>query len=171
MNTDKNVAQKFCSLRQGIGYNLLKMKLQEININEVVFSLLKYNFMVEINGSRYDLMFGVSETGEISCNQTYYPNSEPLTSHELIEKSFREGKWFYLTDIHLTDEELLLNKGIIEGLEISQEMKKREGLVDRLLEHCVNDNESKLNDIKDVSKKYLMSLSKDEFCKYIFKSQ
>ena len=174
MNTDKTLRNKFYLSRNGIKYNLLKKKMREIDVDDVIFYLLKYSFMVDINGSKYDITFGINKDGEIGFSQTYYPNSEQLTSYEITRKAFREGKWFYLTDKDLTEDEFKENQNIIKELEDRSELKSREFIIDRTWDGYVdyiNKLGSKVKCTKEECIEYVKSLSREEFNNFINKSK
>lgn len=67
-------------------------ELQEIELREVVRNLLKFSFVVEIDGHKYDMSFG-AKRGTIGWGWSSSP-SPHLTSTEIVDRAFREGKWY-----------------------------------------------------------------------------
>lgn len=64
------------------------------DLSYILMNLLKEDFVLEINGSKYDISFGKNEqTGEIGYSWSSAP-SPHLTSSEIIEKGFKDGKWY-----------------------------------------------------------------------------
>lgn len=76
-------------------HNWQHKKLIQINdLSYILVNLLKEEFVVEIDGSKYDISFGKNEeTGEIGYSWSSAP-SPHLTSSEIIEKGFKNGKWY-----------------------------------------------------------------------------
>jgi hypothetical protein len=72
-------------------------ELSEVDITYVIANLLKDKFVVEINGSKYDLSFGISNKDEIGWSYSAYPSSNFL-SYEVLEYAFRNGNWFVVAD-------------------------------------------------------------------------
>lgn len=68
------------------------------DLSEVIINLLTKRFVVEIDGHMYDLSFGYNEEeNEISYAWSSAP-SPHLKSWEIINRAFKEGKWFSLRD-------------------------------------------------------------------------
>ena len=163
MHTDETLNNKFATSIKELKYSTLKKRIIEIDISFVIFNLLKYDFVVDINGSKYDLSFGLNkENGEIGNYQVCYPNSESLCSYEVIEKAFKEGKWFYVTGEDLTEEELERNIKEINKLKELEELKDRSFIVDRLMNVCIKKEAIEIYE-KEKIKDKLMALSKEEF--------
>lgn len=103
MNTDKTLNDTF--------YNNYKNKypiyyykeLEEINVDDVIFNLLKYNFVVELNGKKISITFGKNENDEIGTTQACEEGLD-YTSYETISRSFKEGKWFKVTNRNTSEE-------------------------------------------------------------------
>ena len=76
-------------------------QIHPISVDDVIWNLLKQNFVVEIEGHRYDVTFGQNQKGEIGFSSTIYP-SPHLVSSEFIRRAFREGTWYELSDKPLT---------------------------------------------------------------------
>lgn len=92
-------------------------KLKPIrDLSYVITNLLKLKFVVEIDGHKYDISFGSdSENGEIGYGWSSYP-SPHIYSNEIIEKAFKEGKWYEVTDEYLPIEIIEQNKTQLEEL-------------------------------------------------------
>lgn len=101
MNTDKTLTDVFCENNK---YPIWYFKeIEETTISYVIFNLLKETFVVEINNRKIVITFGKNRKHEIGCTQSCDEGLE-FTSYETIEKAFREGKWFVITDKDTTDE-------------------------------------------------------------------
>lgn len=92
MRTEATLYKEFAKPQ----HNWQSKKLQEVELDEVLQNLLKHKFVVEINGSKYDISFG-AKRGKIGWGWSSSP-SPHLTSSEIIEKAFREGKWFVVME-------------------------------------------------------------------------
>ena len=105
MNTDKTLDIEFAnSINEKYPIWYYK-QLEETSIYYVLLNLLKNKFVVEIDGSKHEIMFGKNRKHEIWFTSRYDELSEVrLCSSEIIEKGFREGKWYIITDIDTTDE-------------------------------------------------------------------
>lgn len=78
------------------------------DLSYVISNLLKIKFVVEIDGHKYDLSFYKNnETGGVCYSWSSHPSPD-LKSWEIIEKAFRNGKWYEVTDEDLTKEEIEL---------------------------------------------------------------
>jgi hypothetical protein len=78
-------------------HNWQSKQLQAVDdLMYVIQNLLKKKFVVDIEGNKYDISFGVSK-GLIGYGWSSSP-SPHLMSWEIIEKGFREGKWFVVLD-------------------------------------------------------------------------
>lgn len=103
MNSEKTLHEKFIEQKEyPIWYY---KKLEKVNISYVILNLLKENFVVEINGIKHEITFGKNRKAEIGQCILYDDilNSK-LTSHEVIEKGFRKGVWFVVSDDDTSDE-------------------------------------------------------------------
>ncbi|QUH21754.1 hypothetical protein [Alkaliphilus sp. B6464] len=103
MNTDKTLNNKFIENNDNpIWYY---KELKSVDVDYVISYLLKETFVVDINGSKHEITFGKNRKGEIGqyIRSDNLRNSE-LCSFEVIEKGFREGKWFVVTDADTSDE-------------------------------------------------------------------
>ena len=64
------------------------------DLSDVIPNLLKHKFVVEIEGHKYDLSFGYNAK-EKYIGQSWSGSPSPqLTSVEILNKAFKEGKWF-----------------------------------------------------------------------------
>ncbi|QNR65362.1 hypothetical protein IAQ67_15820 [Paenibacillus peoriae] len=66
------------------------------DLSFVIQNLLTNKFVVEINENMYDIAFGIKRK-KIAYGWSSSP-SPHLKSFEIIEKAFREGKWFIIED-------------------------------------------------------------------------
>lgn len=97
MNTDKTLNEKFLKRTD---YPIWYYKeLQAVGVDHVIWNLLKEPFVVEIDGAKHEITFGKNRKGEIGqCIRYDEMNKNTLTSYSVVEKGFREGKWFVITD-------------------------------------------------------------------------
>lgn len=75
-------------------HNYQKYKLKEIELADVITHLLDYDFVVEIDGYKYDIEFGYDVKNKYI---TYCWSASPspnLCSYEILEKAFKDGKWY-----------------------------------------------------------------------------
>ena len=79
-------------------------KLLEIDLRSVLANLLLNDFVVEIDGYKYDISFCKALNGDITFINSIFP-SPFIASHEIIDKAFREGRWFIVTDEDLSEDE------------------------------------------------------------------
>jgi len=103
MNTDKTIRDKFTDNNPNpIWYY---KELKSVDVDYVIFYLLKETFVVEIDGSKHEITFGKNRKGEIGqCIKYDDIGSSWLCSFEVINKGFRTGKWFTITDTDTSDE-------------------------------------------------------------------
>lgn len=80
-------------------------ELEEVPLNWVMYNLLKENFVVEIDGCKHGLTFGLNKDNEISrcCRHDDIKHSN-LISSDVMERGLREGKWFIVTNKDTTEE-------------------------------------------------------------------
>ncbi len=105
INTVKTLKTEFCNIAKN---NLCKWQtkvLQPVDVDYVIWNLLKENFVVEIDGHKYDITFGKNRKGEIGSSMTLYP-SPAMCSYEVINKGFITGKWYRVTEKDLSQEEI-----------------------------------------------------------------
>lgn len=103
MNTDKTLRSKFIDRKD---YPIWYYKeLQPVKVDYVIWNLLKEPFVVEINGSKHEITFGKNRKSEIGqCIKYDDINNSGLCSYEVVEKGFKDGQWFTITDTDTTDE-------------------------------------------------------------------
>ena len=101
MNTDKTLKAKFIEKKDyPIWYY---NELRETTVDYVIWNLLLESFVVEVDGSKYELTFGKNRKNEIGSN-TRYDDIVHTQVTCVIDKGFREGKWYTITDVATTDE-------------------------------------------------------------------
>lgn len=101
MNTDKTLNNTFYNNYKSEYPIYYYKELEEIDVDDVIFNLLKYNFVVELNGKKISITFGKNENDEIGTTQICEEGLD-YTSYETISRSFREGKWFKVTNKNTT---------------------------------------------------------------------
>lgn len=103
MNTNKTLDNKFIENRERpIWYY---KELKPVDVDYVIWYLLKETFVVEIDGGKHEITFGKNRKGEIGqCIKYDDIGNSSLCSFEVIKKGFREGKWFVITDTDTSDE-------------------------------------------------------------------
>ena len=71
-------------------------KLSPISIDTVVFKILSERFVVEIDSVKYGLEFYRSEEYGMQMKYEYddLADKKIISSHEILEKAFREGAWY-----------------------------------------------------------------------------
>jgi len=102
MNTDKTLREKFGDNLHDYPIWYYK-QLKEIDVEDVIFNLLKETFVVEINGKKIVMTFGKNKKHEIGCTQSCDEGLE-YTSYKTIRRAFTEGKWFRITEEDTTDD-------------------------------------------------------------------
>lgn len=101
MNTDKTLRDKFVSNMNNYPIWYYK-QLKKIDVDDVIFNLLRETFVVELNGKKIVMTFGKNRKHEIGCTQSCNEGLD-YTSYKTIRKAFTEGKWFRITDEDTTD--------------------------------------------------------------------
>lgn len=104
MNTDKTLDDTFI---KNTGHPIWYYKeLKTVDIDYVIAYLLKETFVVDIDGSKHEITFGHNKKENYIGQCIIYDDIENsnLCSFEVIEKGFREGKWFIVTDKDTSDE-------------------------------------------------------------------
>lgn len=100
INTSKELIDKFVNPNKSWQTH----KLKEIDIAEVILNLLKKDFVVEIDGYKYDITFGINKDNEIG--QTIILKDSPsLCSFEIINLGFKKGIWYEILDEELSEDE------------------------------------------------------------------
>lgn len=128
------------SLRSEFGKRLHNWQCKRLipieDLSYVILNLLKIKFVVEIDGHKYDLSFGKNnETGEVCYGWSSYPSPD-LRSWEIIEKAFRNGKWYEVTDEDLTKEEI---ESILKPIK-EREEKEAEEFIKECIERIKSKN-------------------------------
>lgn len=104
MNTDKTLNEKFIEKK---GYPIWFYKeLKSVNVDYVIAYLLKYPFVVEIDGSKHEITFGHNKKENYVGQCIRYDDikNSNLCSFEVVGKGFKEGKWFVITDTDTSDD-------------------------------------------------------------------
>lgn len=103
MNTDKTIDQKFLKREE---YPIWYYKeLEEVDVSYVVLYMLTETFVVEIDGSKHEITFGKNRKHEIGqCIRYDDIKNSNLSSYRVIDKGFRKGKWFRISEKDTTDE-------------------------------------------------------------------
>lgn len=103
MNTNKTLDNKFIENREHPIWYYKGLKL--VDVDYVIWNLLKETFVVEIEGIKHEITFGKNRKSEIGqCIKYNDIRNSKLCSFEVVQKGFREGKWFVITDIDTTVE-------------------------------------------------------------------
>lgn len=162
MNTKETLNKKFLAERSDdCEYSILRNRIEKVDIDFVILNLLKYDYVLEINESKFDITFGLNKkSGEIGNFIKPYPNSNLLMDGNIIEKGFKEGKWYYVTDEKLNNEEFQKNKKEIKVLKKKEELKHRSDFLDMLIDSIKN--EECKSAIKKLKSK-LIEVESDEF--------
>lgn len=127
MNTDKTLKEKFGSTINDYPIWFYK-ELDEVDISYVIFNLLKETFVVELDNKKIVMTFGKNRKHEIGCTQSCHEGLD-YTSYTTIEKAFKEGKWFILSDNDTSDS---FKEEYIKDLEEKQKIELRNGRIDIL---------------------------------------
>ena len=141
-------------------------KLLEVSVDYVIFNLLKEDFVVEINGEKHEITFGVNDNGEIGQSIRYDEHNTWLCSFEVISKGFKEGTWYIVTedDIDAAEQEKLILKNEEKELEKYRDFHKElvTSFKDDLLIRFKNDyskKDSKYSEMSNESfRKYLIDM-------------
>ena len=102
MNTDKTLREKFVDNIDGYPIWYYK-QIEKIEVDDVIFNLLKETFIVELNDKKIVMTFGKNRKHEIGCTQSCNEGLD-YTSYKTIRKAFTEGKWFRVLEEDTTDE-------------------------------------------------------------------
>ncbi|HCL4447172.1 TPA: hypothetical protein N2D16_002777 [Clostridium botulinum] len=103
INTEETINKNFVSRNENPIWYYKELEL--VDVGYVIWNLLKKKFVVEIEGSKHEILFGKNKDDEIGQYIRYddIKNSN-LTSYKVIERGFKEGKWFIITDKDTSDE-------------------------------------------------------------------
>lgn len=167
MNTSETLRKKF--INKGNPNNLpiwYYKKLLEVSVDYVIFNLLKEDFVVEINGEKHEITFGVNDNGEIGQSIRYDEHNTWLCSFEVISKGFKEGTWYIVTedDIDAAEQEKLILKNEEKELEKYRDFHKElvTSFKDDLLIRFKNDYSKKDSKYSEMSiesfRKYLIDM-------------
>lgn len=113
MNTDKTLNNKFLNSKSP---SWRTHKLKEVDISYVIWYLVIKDFAVEIDGHKYDITFGLNCNNEIGYSISM-EGSPSLTTRTVIDRGFKEGRWFEILEEELSNE---------EKENIEKEIKERE---------------------------------------------
>lgn len=102
INTDKTLREKFGNNLHDYPIWYYK-QLEKIDVEDVIFNLLKETFVVELHDKKIVMTFGKNKKHEIGCTQSCDEGLD-YTSYNTIRKAFTEGKWFRITEENTTDE-------------------------------------------------------------------
>lgn len=145
MNTSETLRDKFA---QGIGDMPIwyYKELEEVEIDYVVFNLLKTTFVVEIDGSKHEITFGKNRKHEIEQYIRYNDiKNSNLCSFEVINQGFQKGKWFIISDKDTTEsfkQDYLKRK---KDYEKTQREELYRDLLTSMVEKKYADNDEKRN--------------------------
>jgi hypothetical protein len=98
LNNDKTLNEKFIERNNHpIWYH---KELYEVDIDYVIEYLLKETFVVDIDGSKHEITFGHNKKENYvgQCIKYGDIKNSGLCSFEVINRGFKEGKWFIITD-------------------------------------------------------------------------
>ena len=140
MNNDKTLRDKFISnLEYPVWYY---KELQPVSVDFVIFNLLKESFVVDINNCKHEITFGKNRKSEIGSCITYDDiNNSKLCSYDVIEKGFRDGEWFIISDTNTSDE----FKEEYKNMKIKHERNENKEMYLKILKNVINSND-KLSD-------------------------
>lgn len=108
VNTDKTTMNKFIKgANDGDSKPIwYYKKLYEVDVDYVIAYLLHESFVVEIDGIKHEITFGLNKK-ENYIGQTIFYNdikNSNLCSYEVIRKGFTEGKWFIIAEEDTSEE-------------------------------------------------------------------
>lgn len=159
MNTDKTIREKFAININDYPIWYYK-KIEEIEVDDVIFNLLKETFVVEINNKKIEITFGKNRKHEIGYSQRSNEELE-YTSYETIRKAFKEGKWFRITEEDTTDD---LKNEYREKEEERKRIALREGMID-ILTTAINRVSSFTKEERDIHISGLQNMTDNELDK------
>lgn len=158
MNTDKSIREQFFKREEyPIWYY---KKIEEIEVEDVVFNLLRETFIVELDGKKIVIAFGKNRKHEIGSFQSCDEGLD-YTSYETVRKAFRYGKWFRITDEDTTEE---FKEEYIRNKEEREKLELRELRID-ILSGAVNSIKSISQEEKDKYIEGFQDMSDDELGK------
>lgn len=161
MNTDKTLREKFGSNINDYPVWFYK-ELEEVDISYVIFNLIKETFVVELNNKKIVMTFGKNRKHEIGCTQSCHEGLD-YTSYTTIEKAFKEGKWFILSDKDTSDS---FKEQYIKDTEERQKIELRNARIDILssaIDRVPNTSDEEkrnaIDSLKDMSDEELEKLT------------
>jgi len=104
MNTNNTLTEKFIDRQE---YPIWYYKeLEETTVDYVISYLLKETFVVDIEGIKHEITFGHNKEENYIGQHIRYSDIQNLnlSSYEVIERGFKEGKWFTILDKDTTEE-------------------------------------------------------------------
>ena len=104
LNNENTLTEKFIKKEE---YPIWYYKeLEKVEINYVIAHLLKETFVLDINGSKHEITFGYNKKEDFIGHSIKYDDitNSNLTSYNVIQKGFREGVWYAITEKDTTDE-------------------------------------------------------------------
>ena len=151
MNTDKTLTQKFCTKED---YPIWYYKqLYEVNIDYVITYMLTDNisFVVDIQGDKYEIMFGKNKKNEIGQNIRYgdmIPKDRFRTSYKVINDAFKYGTWYIIDDKDTTKEYKSNYREELKKFEQNEELECNKGILKNAIRSYVGDNKLSKEKIK-----------------------
>jgi hypothetical protein len=157
MNTDKILNNKFIENKDHpIWYY---KELKPIEVDYVIWNLLKETFVVEIEGSKHEIIFGKNRKGEIGqCIRYDDIENSNLTSYKVIEKGFKQGKWFIVTSADTSDK----FKDNYNKRKEEYNQKSIENMYREILNNVINDSEKLTEEQKNEHKQDIENSSFEE---------
>lgn len=104
MNNEKTLNKKFVERNNHPVWYY--KELEEVEIDYVIAYLLKETFIVDIDGSKHEITFGHNKKENYVGQCIKYDDikNSNLTSYKVIQKGFREGTWYIITEKDTSDE-------------------------------------------------------------------
>lgn len=155
MNTDKTIQDKFIKRSdKPIWYY---KELEEVDVDYVIWNLLKESFVVEIDGSKHEITFGKNRKHEIGqCIKYDDIKSSNLCSFDVVRNGFRNGKWYTITSTD-TSEEFKQNYDKIKE-------EYRRGERKRFIQEVLTDIINMQSDLNDLQKhKYTQEINDSSY--------
>lgn len=105
MNTNETLNNKFISKKENYPIWYYK-ELESVDVDYVIAYLLKETFIVDIDGSKHEITFGHNKKENYIGQCIIYNDikNSNLCSYNVVNKGFREGQWFIITDKDTTEE-------------------------------------------------------------------
>lgn len=152
INTDKTLDNKFIERQTNHPIWYYK-ELEPVDVDYVIAYLLKETFVVEIEGSKHEITFGYNKEENYIGQCIKYDDikNSKLCSFEVIQKGFKKGKWFIITDKD-TSEEFKTDYEQRKAEYQKEETEKwyRQGLINVIKEHKDLNKEQKENCIQEI---------------------